>query len=194
MRVLDLRRNPRDPVEVGAFTGYYVHDSYSRGTTLYASAIFDGFLGILDVRRPEAIREITHFLTGGRFTHNSWLTADGRYLFTTDERRTRPVEGWDITNPRSPRKVSEYIARPDSLPHNVMIDGDRMVVAHYDDGVRLVDVSDPERPVEMGFYDTYLGVATGTFGDWGAYIFPGSNLIIGSDIQGGLVVLGYTGP
>jgi choice-of-anchor B domain-containing protein len=194
MRVLDLRRDPRDPSELGAFRGYYIHDSYTRGTTLYASAIRDGFLGILDVRRPAAIREVTHFATGGRFTHNSWLTDDGRYLFTTDERRGRPVEGWDIANPLAPRKVSEYIARPDSLPHNVMIDGSRMVVAHYDDGVRLVDIRDPQRPSEIGFYDTYPGVITGTFGAWGAYVFPGSNLIVVSDITGGVFVVGYTGP
>jgi choice-of-anchor B domain-containing protein len=194
MRVLDLKRNPRDPVEVGAFTGYYVHDAYTRGTTLYASAIFDGFLGILDVRRPEAIREVTRFATGGRFTHNSWLSDDGRYLFTTDERRGRPVEVWNIADPLDPLKVAEFIARPGSLPHNVMVDGDRLVVAHYDDGVRLVDIGNPERPEERGFYDTYGGTLTGTFGAWGAYIFPGSDLIVVSDITGGLFVVAYTGP
>jgi choice-of-anchor B domain-containing protein len=193
MRVLDLEPDPSDPVEVGSFTDFYVHDAHTRGNTLFASAIFDGFLALLDVKRPHAIREITRFFTGGRFTHNSWLTGDGRYLFTTDERRGRPVEGWDILDPFTPSKVSEYIARPDSLPHNVMIDGTRMVVSHYDDGVRLVDVSDPERPQERGFYDTYQGVLTGTFGAWGAYIFPSSNLIVVSDITGGLFVVAYTG-
>jgi choice-of-anchor B domain-containing protein len=194
MRVLDLKRNPRDPTEIGAFTGYYIHDSYTRGTTLYASAIQDGFLGILDVRRPEAIREVTRFATGGRFTHNSWLADDGHHLFTTDERRGRPVEVWNIADPLDPLKVAEYIARPDSLPHNVMVDGDRLVVAHYDDGVRLVDISNPERPEERGFYDTYGGTVTGTFGAWGAYIFPGSDLIVVSDITEGLFVVAYTGP
>jgi choice-of-anchor B domain-containing protein len=192
MRVLDLTQDPRDPMEVGAFTDYYIHDAYTRGDTLFASAIYEGFLGVLDVRRPDAIREVTRFPTGGRFTHNSWLTDDGRYLFTTDERRGRPVEGWDLANPLAPRKVAEYAARPDSLPHNVMIDGTRMVVAHYDDGVRVVDVRDPERPQELGFYDTYPGVITGTFGAWGAYVFPASNLIVVSDITGGLFVVGYT--
>jgi choice-of-anchor B domain-containing protein len=194
MRVLDLEPNPRDPVEVGAFTDFYIHDAYGRGETLYASAILDGFLAILDVRRPEAIREVTRFFTGGRFTHSSWLTDDDRYLFTTDERRGRPVEAWDISNPFDPRKVSEYIGTPGTLPHNVMIDGNRMLVAHYDEGVFLVDIRDPVRPQTLGFYDTYPGTLTGTFGDWGAYIFPGSNLIVASDITGGLFVVGYTGP
>lgn len=194
MRVLDLEPNPRDPVEVGSFGDYYIHDAHGRGTTLYASAIFDGFMAILDVSRPEAIREVTRFFTGGRFTHSSWLTDDERFLFTTDERRGRPVETWDISNPFDPRKVSEYIGNPGTLPHNVMIDGNRMVVSHYDEGVYLVDIRDPQRPQTLGFYDTYPGTVTGTFGAWGAYIFKGSNLIIASDITGGLFVVAYTGP
>ena len=194
MRVLDLKQNPRDPVEVGAFTDFYIHDAHTRGTMLYASAIRDGFLGILDVARPEAMREINRFSTGGGVTHSSWLTDDGRTLFVTDERRGRPVEGWDISDPLAPRKVSEFIGTPGTLPHNVMIDGSRMVVAHYDEGVYIVDIRDPLRPQTLGFYDTYPGTVTGTFGAWGAYIFPGTNLIVASDVTGGLFVLGYPSP
>jgi hypothetical protein len=96
MRVLDLRANPADPTEARSFTGFYVHDSYTRGNTLYAAAINDGFVGILDASNPANLVETSRFATGGRFTHNAWLTRDGRYLFTTDERQDRPVEGWDL--------------------------------------------------------------------------------------------------
>jgi choice-of-anchor B domain-containing protein len=193
MHVLDVAANPEDPVEVGVFGGFYIHDSYGRGTTLYAAAIRNGFVGILDVSDPANIAEITRFPTGGQFTHNCWLTADGRYLFTTDERISRPVEGWDLLDPFAPRKVSEYIASPGTIPHNVMVDGNRLLLSHYTEGVHLLDVTDPERPALLGFYDTYPGVS-GTFnGDWGAYIFPGTDLIVASDIDGGLFILGYTG-
>ena len=114
------------------------------------------------------------------------------HLFTSDERPTRPIEGWDLQG--SPiRKVSEYIARPEGLPHNVMIDGNRLVLSHYTDGVRLLDIRDPESPVEIGFYDTFEGAVEGFDGAWGAYIFPASNLILVSDISGGLFVVQYTG-
>jgi choice-of-anchor B domain-containing protein len=193
MHVLDLAANPEDPSEVGVFGGFYIHDSYGRGTTLYAAAINGGFVGILDVSDPANITEITRFPTGGQATHNCWLTADGRYLFTTDERISRPVEGWDLFDPFAPRKVSEYIASPGTIPHNVMVDGNRLLLSHYTEGVHLLDVTDPERPALLGFYDTYQGVS-GTFnGDWGAYIFPGTDLIVASDIDGGLFILGYTG-
>ena len=193
MHVLDVGRNPEDPPEVGRFADFYIHDSYGRGTTLYAAAIRDGFIALLDVSNPAGIREIARFFTGGRFTHNCWLTRDGRYLFTTDERISRPMEGWDLIDPLAPRKVSEYIAAPGTIPHNVMVDGDRLLLSHYTEGVHLLDVTDPEHPRLLGFYDTYPGVSGGFNGDWGAYIFPGSDLILASDIEGGLFVIGYTG-
>ena len=193
MHVLDVASNPEDPREVGVFNGFYIHDSYGRGNLLYAAAIRDGFLAILDVSNPANIREVTRFFTGGQFTHNCWLTRDGRYLFTTDERISRPIEGWDLIDLLAPRKVSEYIAAPGTIAHNVLVDGDRLVLSHYTEGVHLLDVTDPEHPRVLGFYDTYPGTS-GTFnGDWGAYIFPGTDLIVASDIDGGLFVVGYTG-
>jgi choice-of-anchor B domain-containing protein len=192
MRVLDLGRDPANPRELGSFTPFYVHDSYSRGNVLYAAAINGGFLALLDISNPAGLREITRFTTGGQFTHNAWLSRDGRYVFTTDERQSRPVEVWDILDPTRPRKVAEYIGAANTIPHNVMVDGDRLLVAHYTEGVHLLDVRNPEQPSVIGFYDTFTDPPCGGFpfcGDWGAYIFPGSDLILASDIQGGLFVI-----
>jgi choice-of-anchor B domain-containing protein len=193
MRILDVGANPEDPPEVGAFTDFYIHDSYARGDVLFASAISDGFEALIDVRDPSRPRELSRFFTGGRFTHNSWVTRDGRYLFTTDERTGQPVEGWDITTPTAPRKVTQFIANPAAIAHNVLIDGDRLLISHYTEGVYLLDVSSPEQPRVLGSYDTYPNASGGFNGAWGAYIFPASNLILASDIQGGLFVLAYTG-
>lgn len=194
LHVLDLRADPRDPREVGVFTGFYVHDSYSRGDMLYAAAIQGGFLALLDIGNPANIRTVSRFFTGGRFTHNAWLTDDGRYLFTTDERPGFPVEGWDLADRANPVRVSQYIGAPSSIPHNVLIDGNRLLISHYSEGVHLLDISDPTRPVRLGFLDTQPTQTQGFSGCWGAYIFPRSNLIVASDIQGGLFVITYTGP
>lgn len=193
MHVLDLTADPANPREVGLFADFYIHDSYRRGNLLYASAIQRGFLAVLDVTKPESIREITRFNTGGAQTHNSWPTRDGRYLFTTDERPGAPLEGWDLLA-TPPVKVSQYIAAPGTIPHNVMLDGDRLVLSHYTEGVRMLDVRDPTRPAVMGYFDTYEPASPGFIGAWGAYVFPGSNLIVVSDVTGGLFVVEYTGP
>jgi choice-of-anchor B domain-containing protein len=192
MRILDVARSPEDPREVGAWTNFYVHDGYTRGTLYFAAAINDGFLSIMEMADPAAPRELTRFATGGRFTHNAWLTDDGRHVFTTDEVPNRPLEGWDISNPMAPRKVSEYIGAPNTIPHNVMVDGHRLLVAHYTEGVHLLDIANPASPRLIGSYDTFEPVASGFHGAWGAYIFPGSNLILVSDIEGGLFVIEYT--
>jgi choice-of-anchor B domain-containing protein len=189
MRVLDLSRNPEDPPDIGGFTDFYIHDSYSRGDRLYAAAINGGFLAILDISNPRLVRELSRFFTGGRFTHNAWLSRDGRYIFTTDERPGRPVEAWDLINPLEPRKVAEYIGLPNTIPHNVMVDGDRLLISHYTEGVHLLDIRNPERPALMGSYDTFPGASAAFSGAWGAYVFPGSDLILASDIEGGLFVL-----
>jgi choice-of-anchor B domain-containing protein len=216
MHVLDLSRDPLDPTDLGAFTEFYVHDSYSRGNLLFASAIYDGFLAVLDVSDPGHPRDVNRFFTGGRFTHNSWLSTDGRTLFTTDEVAGRPLEGWDVSDLTNPRKISEYISAPGTLPHNVMVDGNRLLVAHYAEGVHLVDITDPAHPQRMGSFDTYPaaecpdlfakpewtkdchddgcgdGSGANVFcGVWGAYIFPGTGLIVASDMQSGLFVLEY---
>jgi hypothetical protein len=71
-----------------------------------------------------------------------------------------------------------------------MVDGTRLLIAHYTDGVHLVDVANPTQPRLIAKYDTYPGEAPPPFaGAWGAYIFPGSDLIVASDMQGGLFVL-----
>ncbi len=196
LRVLSLLPDPAEPYEVGFFGDYYVHDCVVRGTTLYASAILDGFLAMLDVSDPSQIREVTRFTTGRAFTHNSWPTVDGNYLFTTDERLGAPLEGWDIRDPFAPVKVSEYIGAPNTIPHNVMVDGTRLLVAHYTEGVHLLDIADPTKPRLLGRYDTLPGPSSnprGFDGAWGAYIFPGSDLIVASDMTGGLFVVSYTG-
>ncbi len=192
MHVLSLA-DPRRPVEIGRFSDYYVHDSFTRGNVLFASAIYDGFQAFLDVSDPTRPRELTRFFTGQRVTHNAALTADGRYLFTTDERGNAPLEGWDIGERSQPVKVSQFIARAGSIPHNVLIDGQRLLVAHYTEGVYLLDVANPREPRVLGSYDTYRGAESGFHGAWGAYVFPGTNLIIVSDIDGGLFVVRYDG-
>ena len=75
-----------------------------------------------------------------------------------------------------------------------MIDGDRLLISHYTEGVHLLDVSDPERPRVLGSYDTYPGASGGFNGAWGAYIFPALEPHRGQRHHGGLFVIAYTGP
>ncbi len=98
----------------------------------------------------------------------------GEYVYVTTEAKTG-LDIVDMRDPDHPRKVRTW---DDTLTsaHTLWIDDER--------GLLFAN----------GYYDTYSGTSTGFNGAWGAYIFPGSDLILASDINGGLFVIGYTGP
>ena len=67
-----------------------------------------------------------------------------------------------------------------------------LVVSHYADGTRFLDISDPENPIEVGYYDT--SEIEGLYvGNWGTYVDLPSGNIISSDIESGLYVLKFGG-
>ena len=95
--------------------------------------------------------------------HSAW--AEGDYVYCNQEfggweRRLHVV---DIADPRQPRVVHSFGSRPPPHrgifgPHNPWVRDGLLYWAYYDAGLRVFDLSDPARPVEIG-YHTYPGFA-----------------------------------
>src|SRR5690606_25824342 len=66
----DLEQDPMDPVLVGSFDNWYVHDGYARGDTMYLAHVRDGFFSIVDVSDPASPRLLGQQNTPNNFTHN----------------------------------------------------------------------------------------------------------------------------
>ncbi|MCC6939386.1 MAG: choice-of-anchor B family protein [Flavobacteriales bacterium] len=190
----DLTQDPMDPVEVGSYDPYYCHDSFARGDTLYAAHIYDGFFSIVDVSDPSAPVQLGVHATPNNFTHNTWLDASGNYLFTTDERTNAYVGAYDVSDPTDINEVDRLRSDNGSgaIPHNTYWLNDYVVTSYYTFGVVIYDASDPHNMVEVGNYDTSPFSGDGFNGAWGVYPFFDSGLLIISDIEGGLFVLGPT--
>ncbi|HEX9828906.1 MAG TPA: choice-of-anchor B family protein [Bacteroidota bacterium] len=193
IRILDLT-DPENPVKAGVYVGPYIHDSYIRNDTIYASAINNGGgVDIIDARdktNPQRIKLIQYVGSG---THNAWTTEDGKYLLTTDEIGTtdKSLKIWDIRDLQNPVMISEVLS-PTAIVHNVFVKGNLAYVAWYNDGIKVIDISDPANPQIVGFYDTYLPAQSGLYdGAWGAYPYYPSGKVIVSDRQTGLYVLQY---
>lgn len=112
---------------------------------------------------------------------------------------------WDISNPARPVQRSAFRTRnalafppPDGgyyTVHNPLWSGRYALFSWYADGVRVVDISDPARPVEVaayvppavrdpfGFFPTAATV-------WGVAL--AGDLVLASDVNGGLYVLKST--
>ncbi len=132
------------------------------------------------------------------YVHQVWLTEDQRYFYLDDELdelvgradRTRTLV-WDIADLDDPVFVGEYFGPNSATDHNLFIKGNLMYQANYQAGLRVVDISDPANPVEVGFFDTtpYEGDPPGFDGAWTAYPFFASGTVIVSSMFEGLFIL-----
>ncbi|MEO8665444.1 MAG: choice-of-anchor B family protein, partial [Ignavibacteria bacterium] len=191
--IVDLT-DPIHPVKRGSWNTEYVHDSRTINDTMYTSNIYTGKLCIFNVSNKDSIKLITSFhTTPNPFTHNSAVTKDRKYIFTTDETSNPPgkLKIWNIEDLSNITFVSAWQPSgiSNTIVHNIEIYGDTAVVAHYQAGLRVLNISNPEAPVEIGWYDTYPSGNTNQFsGCWGVFKFPSGKIIV-SDMQKGLFVL-----
>jgi hypothetical protein len=63
---------------------------------------------------------------------------------------------------------------------------DFLVTSYYKDGLNIVDANRPTNLVEVGYYDTNNLEGGGTDGNWGAYPFLPSGIVLATDIEEGL--------
>ena len=189
LEIYDLT-NPESPQWVGDYITYYYHDIYVKDGIAYAAAIHGDGVDILDVSNPSNVQLLANFNYEGSGAHNCWTTEDGNYVIVGDEIGDGNwIRIFDIQDLENIFMVAEYIVDPESVVHNAYIDGNLLYVAHYTEGVRIVDLSNPESPVEIAYYDTYLPNEYGYEGCWSVFPYFESGKIIASDLQSGLFVL-----
>ncbi len=190
--ILDLTLDPWEPPVAGSINEKYFHDIFVRDNILYSSDINEGTFSIWDVSDKENIVFMANRTTPNEFTHNAWLSDNGNFLFTTDERSNGTVASYNISDLSDIRE--EHLYRSDlgsgKIPHNAHVLNDWIVISYYTDGVRIVDAHNPEILVETAFYDTSPSDAPGFAGCWGVYPFLPSGNILASDRQEGLIVTG----
>ncbi len=190
--------DPENPVYVGQYQPTYLHDTYVRRDTLYGAGIYgDGvFIASLQNKaNPQTLGVVTYANSG---THNTWVSTNGHFLFTTDEigSTQKNLKAFELTQfsptftfvPRTP-----LTPNPSAIIHNIHGRGNYIYIAHYAAGVYVADAHDPLAMTTAGGYDTYTGTSTGYIGCWGVYPYFPSGRWIASDTQTGLYVFTFTG-
>lgn len=191
MRILSLA-NPESPVEVGVYGFDYVHDSWVRNDTLYASCISSANMRIFDLSDPTGPVDIVGWTYPGARTHSAEKSKDGRYLYVCDEQNYGTMKVFDMQDVMFHPMVREITVNPLAIVHNVHVKADTAFVAYYTEGVRLFDLTDPSLPAEFGYYDTYGGFSGGFHGVWEITTSYPSGTFIASDIESGLYVFRST--
>ncbi len=192
VEVFDIS-NPISPESVSTYSPYYYHDYAIRNDTLAAFAIEGQGIDLLDISDIFNPAPIGHFNYQNSGSHNGVFSNDGRYLFVGDEiGQGNWTRVFDVSDPQDVSQVSDIIVDPFSVVHNCEIKGDHLYIAHYVDGLRIWNVSDPLEPYEVAFYDTYPIPNSGYNGAWGVYPHFASGKIIVSDRDYGLFVFEST--
>ncbi|MEN8373935.1 MAG: choice-of-anchor B family protein [Gemmatimonadota bacterium] len=132
------------------------------------------------------------------YIHQGWLTDDQRYFYMDDEideltgktDRTKTTI-WDVSDLDDPVMAGVYLGPDNATDHNLYIKGDRMYQANYQAGLRVIDISDPLNPVEVGHFDTtpYEGEGSGFSGAWTAFPFFDSGTVVVTSMNEGVFIL-----
>ncbi len=214
LHMVDVR-DPKSPVFAGCFTDtegliyqgrthdaqcvvYRGPDERFRGRQL-CFASNETALRIIDVTDKEAPAPIgTATYPGLAYVHQGWLTEDHRYYYLDDEldelAGTTPATRtyiFDVGELDDPVLVGRVDGPSGATDHNLYVKGDRMYQANYQAGFRLLDISDPESPVEIGWFDTtpYEGDPPGFVGAWTAYPFFESGTVVVTSMYEGVFLL-----
>lgn len=182
---LDVAANATAPVYLGEWSDEYIHDGMVRGDTMYAGCINEGELFIVDVSDKSNPFTLGTRITPNAFTHNAWVSDDGNYVFTTDEKSDSYIGSYDISDMSNIQEIDRIQSNPESnsIPHNTHVDGDFLITSWYRDGTTVHDISNPHNLVQVAYYDSYSGSGDGFDGCWGTYPFLPSGNIISSEIN-----------
>jgi choice-of-anchor B domain-containing protein len=215
LHMIDIR-SPKEPTFAGCFadpqtgrasTGYS-HDAqcvnYVGPDEDYAGAEIcmganETALSIADVSdkaNPIAVSRASYPSVG--YSHQGWLTDDHRYFYLNDEldelqglaNRTRTMI-WDVSDLDDPQLIAEHMGTQESSDHNLYVVGNLMYQSNYQSGLRILDITDPEAPTEVAFFDTvpYGDNGAGFGGSWSNYPFFSNGIVIVTSGNEGLFLV-----
>ena len=191
VEIFDLA-DPEAPVKVGFLSVNNTHDIVARNDTVWVAEGYTKAFSVYDLsdkNNPVVIGRVTDPAFG--YCHQIWPSDDGNFFYTTEETSNKTIKIWDATDMNNITKRGEILGAND-LAHNTHTMGDLLVTSHYTAGVTIVDVSDPDVPVEIARYDTYPQNDIDDFyGCWGAFPYTENGYIYASNFEGTLFILDW---
>lgn len=176
----------------------YVHDLFARNDTVYVNAAGQGLFvyDFSETENPQLLGSLTSYPDQG-YCHSGWLSSDGNTYVFADETQAMRMKVCNTSDLSDIEVQGLFNSDQDSgtVPHNLMLKEQFVYVSHYNDGLQIFDISDPNNPVKAGYYDTWLGSDDTHFkGAWGIYAFLPSGRLLISDRQSGLYLFNFNAP
>lgn len=181
-----------------AQTGF-LHDLHVAGDRAYLNW-WEAGMAIVDVSTPAAPRLVGNFENYGEKTsHSSWVLQAGarKIALHGDEQYGAHLNLVDVdeASPTFARSIASWMTRPEVSIHNVMAMGHFAVIAYYQDGVRVLDLSEPTRPEPVAWFNTWGGPTAADTGSLfyeavtGVDVDAATSIIYVADLSRGLLAL-----
>jgi hypothetical protein len=215
-------QEPGSEREAGGGLGRTLHEARPLGDRLYL-AYLDGGLAVLDISDPSAPRLTGTQIVSGAYAphhHTPWPLPERNLLLVTHETirplcEEPPAFLWicDISDPDRPTPISTVMPEPidpiTKLPvsgdfcqrggrygaHNLWADGgDLVYVAWFNAGLRVINIRDPHRPAETGFWIAPAPAGRPASQANDVFVDDRGLIFLTDRWGGGLDILEYTGP
>ena len=132
-----------------------------------------------------------------QYIHQGWLNSEQTHFITNDELdENRNVVTntttffWNVMDLDDPIVETEFESELGTIDHNLYVKDNLVFQSNYTAGLRILNISDIENPIEVGFFDTFPNNNNLNFnGTWSNYPFFGNDLVLVSDGTYGLFIL-----
>jgi len=192
--------NPEAPVKLGSYSvnGMLVHDLSVDHGVAYLNAWDKGFI-VVDYANPAAPIELGAWPTTPTHTsHSNWTTTiAGRHIALHGEENygaKLDLVDLDATSPTFMQSFATWQTREWVSIHNLMAFGTKAYFTYYQDGIRVLDLADPTKPVQTGYYNTWDPQADYTSSNFfegavGLDVDMARHLVFVADSPRGLLIL-----
>jgi hypothetical protein len=142
---------------VGNLAGVgYPHDAFALDGRLYVNHWSSGYV-IVDVKDPAHTKRLGAYAYPYATSHANAVGRFGERLiaFEGGENWGAHLRVLDVTDAAHPKRIGELKLGDNASIHNMVLKGERLYLAHYQHGVRVLDVSVPEEPKQVAYYNTF---------------------------------------
>jgi hypothetical protein len=153
LKIIDVG-TPSNPFEVGEYdtSGIYpnLQTIWSRDTLAYIPVEWPFVFKVLNVSNPSSpsLLEYCNMKTAGSdiFVKDTFAYVVGSNIFQT----------FNVSNPASPDSLPSYML-PYTVTWSVFVQDTFAYIANADSGLRILNISNPAAPFEVGYYDNPPG-------------------------------------
>lgn len=151
-------------------------------------------LAVADVTDPSKPTTVGHFGYDNATSRAVAVGAigDRTIAFESSEGWGSRIRALDVTDPANIAEVGRFEMRPESTVGGLTLVGSKLYVAHTQDGLRILDMSNPSTPRQVAYYNTWRESDAGrgrTFTDGLSGVrVPGDGFIYATETSRGLLV------